>query len=99
MRTDRRPAGRSRWGWGVGVLALVPGVCGSGCQGMNHTEEGALGGGVIGAGAGALVGSALCHRGGAATGALIGGALGATTGAVAGSNQDEREHQHELRLA
>jgi hypothetical protein len=66
---------------------------------MNHTEEGALGGGVIGAGAGALVGNALCHRGGAAAGALIGGALGATTGAVAGSNQDEKEHDRELRLA
>lgn len=42
----------------------------------------ALGGGAIGAGAGALIGGAAGGTGGALTGAVIGGAVGAVGGAA-----------------
>jgi hypothetical protein len=50
--------------------ALLPVVLVSGCQSMNNTEKGAVAGGGIGAGAGALIGHATGHTG---AGALIGG--------------------------
>jgi hypothetical protein len=55
---------------------------------MNNTESGALGGGVIGAGAGALIGAATGH---AAAGAAIGAGAGAVTGGLIGNSQDRAE--------
>src|ERR1043165_547288 len=52
-----------------------------GCAQLNTTQKNALGGGMLGAGAGALIGHATGHTAG---GAAIGGALGALTGAVVG---------------
>jgi hypothetical protein len=55
-----------------------------GCQSANNKAgEGTVVGGVLGAGAGAIIGNQSHH---AAGGALIGGALGALGGALVGSN-------------
>ncbi len=71
------------------VFALVV-VCGAGCsQPLSKREKGALGGSVLGAGAGAIIGSQKGHAG---EGALIGGALGALGGAVVG-DQFEKQDQ------
>jgi hypothetical protein len=68
----------------IGGLLLL----GAGCQNMNNTEAGALGGGVIGAAFGTLVG-AVCHN--PLAGAAIGGVTGATVGGLAGHSEDRRE--------
>jgi outer membrane lipoprotein SlyB len=54
----------------------------------DNTASGALGGGAIGAGAGAIIGAA-SHNAGA--GALIGGAIGALTGAIIGNSIDQQQ--------
>lgn len=56
-------------------------------QGPN-TQKGALIGGVLGAGTGAIIGNQSGHAG---TGALIGGASGALIGGAVGKNKDNRE--------
>lgn len=73
-------------GWISGlVLATL-----SGCAGMNHTESGALGGGIIGAAAGTVIGGATGHPG---AGALIGAAAGGLTGAAVGNSEDRYERR------
>ncbi len=52
------------------------------CTNPYDPGQRALGGGLLGAGAGAAIGGAAAGGSGAATGALIGGALGAVTGAA-----------------
>lgn len=54
----------------------------------DNTATGALAGGAIGAGTGAIIGGASGHAG---VGALIGGAIGALTGAVVGNTMDQRQ--------
>ena len=69
----------------TGITAVV---IFSGCAGpMNNTEKGALGGGVIGAGLGAIIGN---QSGEAGKGALIGGAAGAILGGAAGNAKDKK---------
>ncbi len=53
----------------------------TGCDGMNHTEQNMLGGSVLGAGAGALIGAAASTHG-AGAGALIGAGVGALGGLI-----------------
>jgi osmotically inducible lipoprotein OsmB len=60
---------------GVLVLTLCVGAC-------NTPEERAVGGGLLGAGAGALIGGAAGGGRGAAVGAVVGGATGAVVGAA-----------------
>lgn len=62
----------------------------TGCSGqpLSTREKGTLGGGVLGAGAGAIVGAAVGHP---AAGAAIGGALGAGTGYVVGNSLQNQE--------
>jgi hypothetical protein len=67
-------------------LVMVLGV--SGCQSPSHTEEGAVAGGLLGAGAGALIGHATGHTG---AGAAIGAGVGALSGAAIGHGVDESE--------
>ena len=55
---------------------------------MSTRAKGTLGGGVLGAGAGAIVGAAVGHP---AAGAAIGGALGAGTGYVVGNSLQNQE--------
>jgi uncharacterized protein YcfJ len=81
------------------ALFCVPLIAGCASGGLSKRETGALGGGALGAGAGALIGRATGHTAG---GAAIGGALGALTGAVvgdqiqAGDNRSEAQDE-ELR--
>jgi osmotically inducible lipoprotein OsmB len=75
----------------MAALSLVVAVALAGCgpQGMSTTTEGTLGGGVLGGGAGALVGAAVGHP---LAGAAIGGALGAGTGYVVGSSMQNQQN-------
>ena len=68
----------------VGALALA------GCSGqpLSTREKGTLGGGVLGAGTGAIIGAAVGAPG---AGAAIGGALGAGTGYVVGNALQNQE--------
>jgi Glycine zipper len=70
------------------ALSLVVAVALAGCgpQGMSTTTEGTLG--VLGGGAGALVGAAVGHP---LAGAAIGGALGAGTGYVVGNSMQNQQ--------
>jgi hypothetical protein len=63
-------------------LALTGALAMSGCQTSQQTT-GTLAGGAIGAGSGALIGSAV--SGGSAGGAIAGGVIGAGTGALIGN--------------
>jgi len=56
----------------------------------DRTAGGALTGGALGAGTGAIIGSASGHAG---EGALIGGLLGALTGGVIGNAMDEQQRE------
>jgi hypothetical protein len=69
------------------IAAVVPIL--NGCSSMSHTGEGALAGGAIGAGTGALISKAT--GGNAGTGALIGAGAGALLGGAIGNEQDQRE--------
>jgi hypothetical protein len=67
----------------LAVLALTCLSFANGCTNMNNTQADALGGGAIGAAAGALI-----DRRNPVAGAAAGGVLGAATGAVVGSAAD-----------
>jgi uncharacterized protein YcfJ len=73
----------------ISVLLILPVM---GCQSSpNRAPEGALIGGLIGAGAGAIIGNQGKDRDqGRTEGALIGGAVGALTGALAGSQMQKQ---------
>jgi hypothetical protein len=68
--------------------ALLPALLACGCSSLSHTENGALAGGAIGAGTGALIGNATGHTAG---GALIGAGVGSLTGALIGNSADQTE--------
>jgi osmotically inducible lipoprotein OsmB len=76
----------------MAVAALVVGSAFTlaGCTGqpLSTREKGTLGGGVLGAGTGAIIGAAVGHPG---AGAAIGGALGAGTGYVVGNAMQNQE--------
>ena len=65
---------------GVVAAALVLGL--AGCTNPYDPGQRAVGGGLLGAGAGAAIGGAVGGGDGAALGAAIGGAIGAVTGAA-----------------
>lgn len=73
-------------------LALLP----TGCASMNNTEKGVVGGGLIGAGTGALIGNAVGNTG---AGALIGTGVGALSGALVGNSIDQSERKTEAQIA
>jgi uncharacterized protein YcfJ len=60
----------------------------AGCAPLNTTQKNALGGGILGAGAGALIGHQSGHTAG---GAAIGGALGALAGTAVGYQVQQQE--------
>ena len=64
------------------ALALAGALSVSGCY-TPQQQTGTLAGGAIGAGTGALIGSAVSH--GSAGGAIAGGLIGAGTGALVGN--------------
>lgn len=69
------------------ILATVPFL--NGCSSMSHTGEGALAGGAIGAGTGAVISQATGGKAG--TGAVVGGLAGALLGGAIGNEADQRE--------
>src|ERR1700692_3280325 len=78
----------------IGAFALAE------CSGqrLSTREKGTIGGGVLGAGTGAIIGAAVGSPG---AGAAIGGALGAGTGFVVGNamqNQEVKQQQTQSQL-
>jgi uncharacterized protein YcfJ len=72
----------------VTVICLVVLVFGVGCD--SDAKTGAVAGGAVGAGAGAIIG----HQSGkTGQGALIGGAIGAGTGLLLGNAQDKKKQE------
>ena len=70
----------------AGILALLLAGCSG--QPLSTREKGVLAGGVLGAGTGAIIGSAVGAPG---PGAAIGGGLGALTGGIIGNELQNRE--------
>jgi len=77
------------------VLSLAFLVASTGCQSSpNRSGEGALIGGLLGAGAGTIIGNQSHDRDkGRTQGALIGGVVGALGGALAGSQMQKQPQQ------
>ena len=75
------------------AMALM--LAAAGCEtpegNPDRTAGGALAGGAIGAGTGAIIGGASGHHAG--EGALIGGAIGALTGGIIGHNIDQTQRE------
>jgi hypothetical protein len=78
------------------ALILLPALALCGCSNLSNTENGALAGGAIGAGTGAIIGRATGNTG---AGALIGAGVGAVTGGLVGHAADESEKRAEARAA
>lgn len=76
--------------------ALLPLLLLNGCSSMSNTDKGVVAGGALGAGAGALIGSATHHAG---VGALAGGALGAVAGGLTGHAIDESDKKTDAKIA
>lgn len=76
------------------VLLLPLGLC-FGCRSPYYADQGALFGGVTGAGVGALVGNAVGNTG---AGAVIGAGVGALSGAAVGSGMDEIEARNRAQI-
>src|SRR5260370_37950135 len=79
------------------VLATLLTAC-SGSQPLSTREKGTLGGGLLGAGAGAIIGAAGGHP---AAGAAIGGGLGAVRGYAVGhsmQNEDVQQQQTQSQI-
>ena len=72
----------------VGLLLVLAFLCTVGCQSPYRADQGALLGGLGGAGVGALVGHAVGHTG---AGAAIGAGVGALSGAAVGQSLDDIE--------
>jgi hypothetical protein len=75
------------------ILAIV---ATTGCSSPYHADQGALFGGLLGAGTGALVGGATGHPG---AGAAIGAGVGALSGAAIGGAQDQIEANNRAMIA
>lgn len=78
------------------VCAALVASLGGGCAPLNTTQKNALGGGILGAGAGALIGHQTHH---AAGGAAIGGALGALAGTAFGYQMQQTEERQAAQQA
>lgn len=76
--------------WLIGSLLLLQ----CGCTGMNNTQQGAVSGGLLGAGLGAIVGGATRNAG---AGALIGGLVGTGLGTAVGNDRDRVEDRQHAR--
>jgi len=72
------------------AVAVLAAACQTPDGQTDRTAGGALAGGAIGAGTGAIIGSQSGHAG---EGALIGGAIGAATGAIIGNSIDQSQRE------
>ena len=70
--------------------AVLPALLLCGCSSLNHTENGALAGGGVGALTGALIGGATGHAG---AGAAIGAGVGALAGGAIGHDMDKQDQR------
>lgn len=77
------------------LIVVVPCLMSSGCC-SNNTDRGALTGGLVGAGAGAVAGHAM---GNTAAGAVIGAGVGALGGAAIGNSIDQDEARNRALIA
>lgn len=75
---------------GIVVLPLAFAILLGACGPLNTTQKNALGGGILGAGAGALIGHQTHHTAG---GAAIGGALGLLAGGALGYQMQQHEER------
>ena len=73
-----------------GAIMLATMACHA--QSITPLEEGALGGGVLGAGTGAIIGAAVGRPG---AGALIGGGIGALGGLAVGNAMQNQQAQQQ----
>jgi hypothetical protein len=78
--------------WLIGITLLT--TCG--CSSMNHTERGALTGGVLGGAAGTVLGGIAGRPG---VGAAIGAGSGAILGGLVGNEEDRAEKRAQDRAA
>lgn len=74
------------------IGALLLSICG--CESMNNTEKGIVGGGLVGGGLGTLVGAAAGRPG---LGAAVGAGLGAGLGGLAGKAEDRADARADAR--
>jgi hypothetical protein len=74
--------------WRLASIGLLLALCSFGCASPYHSDQGALCGGLLGAGTGAVIGHAM---GNTAAGAAIGAGVGALSGAAIGHGMDETE--------
>jgi hypothetical protein len=74
---------------------LLLAVAAAGCASPYHSDQGALFGGLLGAGTGAVVGHALGSTG---AGAAIGAGVGALSGAAIGNGMDETEARNRAMI-
>jgi hypothetical protein len=80
---------------GTVVVVATLSLC-AGCHSPYYADQGALAGGLGGAGLGALIGSASGHTG---AGAVIGAAAGALTGGAVGSALDNIDAKNRAQIA
>jgi len=84
------------------LLRFLPGCClstaiwATGCMSPYRSDQGALVGGLTGAGVGALVGDAVHHP---LAGAAIGAGVGALSGAAVGSSLDQIDARNRAEIA
>lgn len=78
------------------AIFVMTATVGMGCRSPYYADRGAAAGGLLGAGAGAIIGS---QTGSAGAGAAIGAGLGALTGSVFGSQMDEVAAQNRAAIA
>lgn len=88
---------RARMSWNRITWAgmIVAALAAAGCRSPYRSDQGALLGGVGGAGLGAIVGHQVGHTG---AGAAIGGLAGAVTGAVIGDQIDDIEARNRAEI-
>ncbi|MGH7965617.1 MAG: glycine zipper domain-containing protein [Candidatus Binatia bacterium] len=85
----------------IGTLSLAALLAGCAGGPITAREKGVLGGGALGAGAGALIGSQVDGRDTTAKGALIGGGIGALGGGLLGDQmegQNQRQNTQAYEL-
>jgi hypothetical protein len=78
------------------AACVLPALCACGCASMTPTEQGVTGGGLLGAGTGALIGNAVGHTG---AGALIGAGVGAVSGGLIGNSVEKSEQRTQAQIA
>lgn len=80
----------------LAVFGILSACSAAGCYSPYHADRGALAGGLVGAGTGALVGNAMGGK--ALPGAAIGAGVGAVTGGLIGHGMDETEARNQAMV-